>query len=156
LKTPLLCILGLFLLALDIATKWATVSFLSQGQEIPLISAFGIDVSLTYTTNLGAAWGLFNSMPYALLTVRILFIALLVWYLFVGPPLPLLRIPLTLLFFGAIGNVLDFFVYGHVIDMVHCCFFGYDYPVFNVADMTITVSVGVILFLLIRNRKHLT
>ena len=42
---------------------------------------------------------------------------------------------------GALCNILDYFFYGHVIDMLHFVFWGYDYPVFNVADSFICIGV---------------
>jgi len=51
------------------------------------------------------------------------------------------QVPLTMIIAGAVGNVVDSFVYGHVIDMVHFVFWGYSFPVFNVADSCIFLGV---------------
>ena len=48
---------------------------------------------------------------------------------------------------GAIGNLFDRIVYGYVIDFIDVYIFGYDYPIFNVADSC--VVVGIILILLL-------
>ena len=52
-----------------------------------------------------------------------------------------------------IGNVLDFFLYRHVIDIIHFVFWGYDYPVFNVADSLIFIGTFLILFMTIREKE---
>ena len=43
---------------------------------------------------------------------------------------------------GAVGNLVDYVAYGFVVDMFHFILWGYDYPVFNVADTAITVGMG--------------
>jgi signal peptidase II len=47
---------------------------------------------------------------------------------------------------GAIGNILDYFIYGHVVDVFYFVFWGYSFPVFNVADSIIFCGI-VVLFL---------
>lgn len=51
------------------------------------------------------------------------------------------EIPLVLIVAGAIGNIVDYFLYGFVIDFFHVILWGYDFPVFNVADISITLGV---------------
>lgn len=54
------------------------------------------------------------------------------------------QIPLILIIAGAVGNVADFFLYGHVVDMLHFVFWGYDFPIFNVADSAISIGIGLL------------
>ena len=49
--------------------------------------------------------------------------------------------PLALIAVGATGNILDYYLYGHVIDMFNFDFWGYNYPVFNVADSAIFIGI---------------
>jgi len=58
-----------------------------------------------------------------------------------------LVVPFVFVISGAIGNILDYFIYGHVVDMMHFVFWGYDYPVFNIADSFICIGVA-LLFLI--------
>lgn len=50
-------------------------------------------------------------------------------------------VPLWCVTIGAIGNCLDYLIYGHVIDFIHFCFWGHSFPVFNIADSYITLGV---------------
>ena len=43
---------------------------------------------------------------------------------------------------GALGNVLDIFLYGHVVDMFYFVFWGWSYPVFNLADASIFIGIA--------------
>lgn len=105
----------------------------------------GIEFSLVHATNKGAAWGAFSEHSHLLLFFRIILISFLLYYYFKQTSL-FVQLPLALIISGAIGNVIDIFLYGHVIDMFHFIFFGYDYPVFNVADSAI--FIGVFLYLI--------
>ncbi len=53
---------------------------------------------------------------------------------------------LVLILSGALGNLIDRFVHGAVVDFIHLHAFGYNFYVFNVADSAITM--GVILLLI--------
>ena len=57
-----------------------------------------------------------------------------------------LRLALSILIAGAIGNFIDRLFRGYVVDFLDFYPFGYDFPVFNVAD--ICVNVGVFLLVI--------
>jgi signal peptidase II len=97
--------------------------------------------------NKGAAWGFFASMQLILLWARCAIILVLFLYLFLAKFSFLRNLALVGILSGAIGNVLDFFIYGHVVDMFYFRFWGYSFPVFNVADASIFCG-ALLLFLL--------
>lgn len=105
----------------------------------------GIQGSIVHVMNKGAAWGMFATLQNYLLYVRIAIIGGLIAYLFFTPTSTYRKFCLTLITAGALGNVLDYFIYGHVIDMFYFIFWGYSYPVFNLADSAI--CIGIILML---------
>lgn len=100
----------------------------------------GIQMQITHAINMGAAWGVLADFPNALVLVRILLIAALILYFLGVNNRQKWNIPLCLIISGAVGNVIDFFHYGFVIDMIQFCFWGYDYPIFNIADSAIFVG----------------
>src|SRR5579862_122640 len=106
----------------------------------------GIDFAITHVANKGAAWGIFASLHDYLLYFRILIIGGLLSYLVFAKTSPFRKLCMLLIAVGAIGNVLDTFIYGHVVDMFYVILWGYSYPVFNLADATI--FCGVVLLLL--------
>lgn len=101
----------------------------------------GIDFSINHVVNKGAAWGMLASWQNALLYVRFLVIGCIIAYFLFSPSAKSKQIPLVLIISGAMGNVLDYFLYGHVIDMFHFKFWDYTYPVFNVADAAIFCGI---------------
>jgi len=144
----LLCVL---LLGLDILSKLAAIQWIPSLQGgaypfggIPVFADFlGISFSLNYIVNTGAAWGVFAGHATLLFIFRILVILGLGAYLLLRKRSVFLWLVLT----GAIGNVLDYLLYGHVIDFFHFVFWGRSFPIFNLADSYITLGVlGLILF----------
>lgn len=107
----------------------------------------GIEFSLSYTTNTGAAWGMLGTYQIPLIIFRIFLISALTIYLFYFNEHPSWRFPLILIISGAIGNVIDFFVYGHVVDMFHFVLWGFDFPIFNLADSAITIGITMLFIL---------
>lgn len=130
-------------IAIDFATKRAVAVYmpLKQGAYISPLMLFhdlftGIDCEITHTCNTGAAWGMFSTFPQVLVFFRLIFICVLIIYILFSAQKSSI-VPLSLIAAGAIGNVVDYFLYGHVIDMIHFRFWGWSYPVFNVADAAI-------------------
>lgn len=143
----------LFLLGLDIVTKILTVHYIPPIEMgsypfggIGIFSLGGITFSLNYVVNTGAAWGLFAGYSGLLFALRVLIIAGLFFFV---PK----KFPIWLVLTGAIGNVIDYCVYGHVIDFLHFTFWGYSFPLFNVADSCITIGALFLLFFYQRKRQ---
>lgn len=108
---------------------------------------FGIQFSIVHHTNTGAAWGWFGNYPLQLVWIRIAMIVGVIIYMLFFNKRKALNTPMTLIIAGAIANVLDFFIYGHVIDMFYFVFWGYSYPVFNIADSAIFIGISWLLLL---------
>jgi len=105
----------------------------------------GIDFAIIHVINKGAAWGVFSSIQDYLLYVRVAIIGGLITYLIFVKSSNYRKWSLTLVTVGALGNVLDYFIYGHVVDMFYFVFWGYSYPVFNIADSAIFVGIFLML-----------
>ena len=110
---------------------------------IPVFENFGgIEFSLVHAINRGAAWGVLSNFQVPLLIGRMILVAILSYFLLFMNRRTEWRLPLALIVSGAIGNIVDFFIYGHVVDMFHFVLWGYAFPVFNVADSAITIGIG--------------
>ncbi len=146
--------IGLCVLLLDFFSKRLVIAHFSLFDTFPIFSRFfGIDFALTHTTNKGAAWGLFAHYPYLLLAFRLGFILFLLFLLAFRRVPKNQEVAFALIFAGALGNVIDFFLYGHVVDFLSFTFWGYGYPSFNVADSAI--FCGALLFLLLSRRRQI-
>jgi len=143
--------LGLALFLTDFITKQYVFNHIPLGYSsysypfggIPVFHNFlGIDFSLNHAANKGAAWGAFADFQLYLLALRIILIISMIIYVAFFNKRSAWQIPLVLIIAGALGNVVDYFIYGHVIDMFHFILWGYDYPVFNIADATIFIGIS--------------
>lgn len=143
--------LGLVVLLIDYYTKAKTDQFLPRMSEsspfypyggLAVFQNFlGIEFSISHTINKGAAWGLGSNFQMPLLYLRMALIGALFVYTIFYNNKPMLTFPLVLILAGALGNVVDYFLYGHVVDMFHFVLWGYDFPVFNVADISIFLGI---------------
>jgi len=153
-------VLFLLILFFDFSTKYWVADHLPLIQlyqgfpfgGIGILNTALLKISIVHTTNTGTAWGFLANFQGLLLGVRILITGIILWYLLFKKPAQRLAIPLTCIAAGAIGNIVDFFLYGHVIDMIYLIFYKYSYPIFNIADSAIFLSV---LYLLLVPKKRL-
>lgn len=106
----------------------------------------GINFSLNLVKNKGAAWGLFQQYPQALTYTRIVIVAYLARKIFFSQIGTFKKLCFTLIGAGALGNLIDHFRYGYVVDMFHFTFWSYDFPVFNIADTCIFLGALGLIF----------
>ncbi len=113
---------------------------------IPIIKG---KLELVYVENRGAAFGMFQNKKLILVFLTLIIILAISVFLFKNyNRLSIVSImSLSLIIGGAIGNLIDRIVRGYVVDFISYTFFnGYDFPVFNVAD--ICVVSGCILMII--------
>ena len=129
-------------LGLDHWTKGAIERSISLNDSVEMIKHF---FYLTYVQNTGAGFSMFAGAGmgfFALLTIVALAAIL---YMFFKTEDSRYQICLSLVFSGAIGNFIDRMTLGYVRDFFSFYIFGYPFPVFNVADICITIGIALIL-----------
>lgn len=141
-KKKMLIIFVLFflvLLGLDQATKYLCVLYLKGQEAITLIPGV---LEFRYLENRGAAFGMLQGQKWLLLLIGIIFLALALFCLLRVPEQKKYN-PIYYLFAataaGAVGNMIDRVRLDYVIDFIY--FSLIDFPIFNVADIYITLSV---------------
>lgn len=130
-------ILIVALIGLDQLTKWYfyTNKLLYDGYEV--IKDF---FYLTYLENRGAAFGMLQNFRWVFIGLTIIAVGVMIWY-FVKNNNFVIRISLMFLISGAVGNFIDRLFRGFVVDFLDFFPFGYDFPVFNLADICVNVGV---------------
>jgi signal peptidase II len=114
---------------------------------VPLFDAGGVTASFNLVVNSGAAWGVLQGQALGLFLLRVGLVAAVAGY---GVwKKRLFRWPIWAIGIGALGNGLDYLLYGAVVDFIHFQFFGASFPLFNVADSLI--SLGALGLLMQRN-----
>lgn len=128
--------LVILLLLIDQGSKGIMEAILT-GKSITVIPNF---FSLVFVTNTGAAWSIMQGNTLFLVILGIIAIFSLI---FVMPTIKesiWKSISFTMLYAGIIGNLLDRAIFHYVKDFLKFTIFGYEYPVFNFADIFIVVG----------------
>ncbi|MBQ3534679.1 MAG: signal peptidase II [Clostridia bacterium] len=133
----------------QLVKRWAATDLQAVG-SIPLWEGV---FHLTYCENTGAAFSMFTGQRWLLLAVTVVFLAMLLWAQLRGWMQNTFgRMSLNFVIGGAIGNMIDRFFLGYVVDMFDFCLI--DFPVFNVADIFLCVGVGMMmLYILVMEPK---
>ncbi|MBZ2153776.1 signal peptidase II [Streptococcus australis] len=140
----------LLLILLDQAVKGYVVKEIPLGgmrRFIPKV------VSLTYLKNSGAAFSMLENQQwfFTIITLIAMGAAFVYLYRHIKGSIWLL-LGLTLIISGGIGNFIDRLRQGFVVDMFHLDFM--NFAIFNVADIYLSIGVGLLLIYLLREESH--
>jgi signal peptidase II len=130
----------------QLAKTWLT-SFLSPGESVDVIGEY---LRLVHGQNNGALFGLFRESALLFGIVSIGVIGLIVTYHARSGRSVYLSVTLGLLLGGAIGNLIDRFRLGYVVDFVDVGIGTLRFYTFNVADMAISLSLLLLILLAIK------
>lgn len=135
------------LVLLDQVTKWAARAFLKGKEAVPLLKDI---FELYYLENRGSAFGLLQGKRVFFIIMAV-FILIVVPYIYIKIPFEkhfcYLHIVAILFLSGAVGNAIDRVFHGYVTDFFY--FSLIDFPVFNVADIYVTVGASALIVLLL-------
>ncbi len=141
----------LFIMLLIILLDRASKILITNIGSFNVINNF---FNITLTHNTGAAWSLLNGYRLFLIVIAIIEIFLIYNIFIKGKKLNKLdNVVFGMLLGGIVGNLLDRIIYGYVIDFLDFNIFGYDFPIFNLADIMIVISIGILLYLVARGEK---
>ena len=127
----------------DQVTKIIVDHTLSLGASYAIIDNF---FYFTYAHNTGAAWGMLAGKISLFLIVSVVAAIGIIYYFMKSESYQkLTRFGLVLVFGGLIGNLIDRLAFGYVRDFIDFIIFGYNFPIFNVADMAITIGMALVI-----------
>ena len=133
----------ILILIIDQLTKLAISSNMQLFDSIDIISGF---FSITYVQNTGAAWSIMEGGSMAVFYV-ITFVALVIMisYYRSSECDALGKWGIVMMMGGTIGNFIDRLRLQYVVDFLSFDIFGYDFPIFNVADIFLCLGVGILI-----------
>lgn len=144
----------IILIIVDQITKYIARHSLENNSVIVIKNFF----NLTLVKNTGGAWGFLAGKLWLFIITTLIALGGM-FYFFKDFDLKtntLFSIALCLLIAGAIGNFIDRLFISYVTDFLDFKIFGYDFPVFNVADICITLGVITLLIKLLFFSKGVT
>lgn len=139
--------LAVIAIVLDFVTKQMAESFLSYAQPVYVLPVF--DLTLLY--NKGAAFsflaneGGWQRWFFTIIAIGVSAV-LTVWLMKLKPSEKWLSVALALVIGGALGNLYDRLVYGHVIDFIHVHWDNNYFPAFNIADSAISIGAAMLMY----------
>lgn len=104
--------------------------------------------SIVHIRNLGGVFGVFHQSPWAkyIFTVLPVLVAVIIAFILVRYRMTAAKtLALCLVLAGAAGNIYDRFAYGNVVDFLDFYYGSYHWPAFNVADIALTIGIGLII-----------
>ena len=136
-------LIALLVVLLDRFSKWLVAANITLHDSVSVVPGF---FRLTHVQNSGAAFGLFaDSSSEWKVAILVLFsvlalavVSALLWKN--SHTITTTGVGLSLILGGAIGNLWDRLISGHVVDFLDFYLGGYHWPAFNIADSAIVIG----------------
>lgn len=148
-------VISAVIVVLDQVSKAIVLTNLALHESIPVINGF---FNLTHIMNPGGAFGLFAEHSPEIRKFLFLFVsslvALMILWLYrkTAHTHRFLSFGLAAVFAGAVGNLIDRFRFGKVVDFLDFYLGSYHWPAFNVADSAITIGMVVFVYHVVLNK----
>ena len=144
-------IIAVLILIIDQVSKTLIETFFKLNDSVQVIKDF---FYITVVHNTGGAWSIFSNHSYLFIIASVIAIILLIKFMFGFKNNLRNNIAFAFLFGGIFSNLADRIFLGYVRDFLDFKLFGYNYPIFNIADITIVVGVILLIVAVIKGEDH--
>lgn len=144
-------IIACFFFIIDLISKQLIMHLMELGEEIKLINNF---FYITYTKNNGAAWSILEDKRILLLIITVFILFLINKYMNKEELNKLENFVYGMIIGGIVGNLFDRIFYKSVVDFIDFRIFGYNYPIFNLADSFIVIGIIILIIMSIKGEIH--
>lgn len=138
-------------LLIDQLSKAAVATFVSLNREWKIINNF---FSIYYINNYGAAWSILKNKTTFLILLSLIALFVIYRFMYVFQINKRNNIAFGLVVGGLVGNLIDRWLFGYVRDFLSFRIFGYDYPIFNIADMAIVIGAFLLIYAVWKGEDH--
>lgn len=140
------------LVFIDQFSKSLIVSTIDLNQSITVIKGF---FNITYVRNYGAGFSIMQNATTTFYIITPICLILFIYLLIKTKKKDYLsKTALLLMIGGTIGNFLDRIINVYVVDFLDFIIFGWDFPVFNFADICLTIGVSIYIISLLKESKN--
>lgn len=143
-------IIALIVFILDIISKY----YVETHEALHNFNVINNFFSITYVKNTGMAWSLLSNHTLLLTFISSVVVIFILYYIQKNKLPIMYKVIFGLILGGAIGNLFDRIVYQYVRDFLDFYIFGYNFPVFNIADSALTIGIFLLFIQFIREEKH--
>ena len=145
-------LVAFLIIVIDQVTKWIIASSMKIGDSYEVIPNF---LNITSHRNNGAAWGILSGKMFFFYIITVIILIVLVLFFIKEAQYNLfMQLAISLLIAGALGNFIDRLFNGEVVDFIDTNIFGYDFPIFNVADSSLTIGVILVIIALLKDTTN--
>lgn len=144
--------IAVLILILDQVSKSIVEIFVGLEKSVNVINNF---FKLTVLHNTGGAWSILNNHSMIFIIASILAFMILLKFMFSFKQNKRNEFAFAFLFGGILSNLADRIFLGHVRDFLDFKIFGYNFPVFNIADIAIVVGVFLLIIAIIKGEDKL-
>ncbi|WP_059105793.1 signal peptidase II [Shouchella shacheensis] len=140
------------IILLDQFTKWVVSKRMENRESIPVIENV---FHITSHRNAGAAFGILQGHLWLFVLITLIVVGVSIFYLHrTMHKNPIMAWGLTLVLGGAIGNFIDRILFGEVVDFLDVYIFTYNFPIFNIADIALTLAFLLVLVAIYKDEKQ--
>ncbi|MGX0910118.1 signal peptidase II [Staphylococcus caprae] len=142
-------LIAILIIIFDQVSKWIIATSMKIGDSYEVIPQF---LNITSHRNNGAAWGILSGkMGFFYIITLVILVVLVLFYIKEAKYNLFMQVAISLLFAGALGNFIDRVFNGEVVDFIDTYIFGYDFPIFNIADSSLTIGVIFVIIALLKD-----
>lgn len=147
--TGISLLITILIIVFDQVSKWIIASSMKIGDSYEVIPHF---LNITSHRNNGASWGILSGkMGFFYIITLVILVVLVLFYIKEAKYNLFMQVAISLLFAGALGNFIDRVFNGEVVDFIDTNIFGYDFPIFNIADSSLTIGVIFVVIALLKD-----
>lgn len=146
--------LAAIVLLIDQWTKWLIVKNMEIGDRITVMDPW---FAILSHRNRGAAWGMLQGQMWIFTIVTLVVIGGIIYYFHKeAKGKPFFASSLMVLLGGALGNFIDRIFRGEVVDFIDVLIpiINYDFPIFNIADAALTISVVMLILVILKEDRE--
>jgi len=136
-------IISFVILLIDIISKRLVINYMFPDMSISIIDNF---FSITYARNTGVAFSFLDGYVDLIVLMTLVILVIIFKYIKNNVNNVIEEIGYSFIIGGAIGNLIDRIIYGYVVDFFDFNIFGYNFPIFNLADSFIVIGVFILIF----------
>ena len=144
-------IIATIILIIDQVSKSLMEIYFNLNESVVLIKNFW---AITVVHNTGGAWSVFSDYSFIFVIASIVALIILVRFMYHFKKNTRNSFAFALTCSGIISNLADRIFLGYVRDFLDFTIFGYDYPVFNIADVAIVIGVILLIIAIIKGEDH--
>ncbi|MCM1053718.1 MAG: signal peptidase II [Ruminococcus sp.] len=144
-------LIAVIILIVDQISKSIIDVYFKLNESIVVIKDF---FSITVAHNTGGAWSILENYSYLFIIFSILALIILTKFMFSFKNNLRNNIAFACTSGGILSNLADRLFLGYVRDFLDFTIFGYDYPIFNIADIAIVVGVILLIIAIIKGEDH--